>query len=237
MAAFEVDPSNRPVDIDLTLPDTEMASDGNNNNINSSEDTNMNLGNSADKPIELDLEGMDIDMANMTDLFGDSTDENSNEATAGLFSPPTSASASNTVKGNTSLSMELLDALAGAGNDDLFASFEPAASQNMQPTDLSQSSPSQHLTVPSPSNGLTSNPTASTSPGSILASFTSSNLEQPTSSSNNMHSGDVPFDFQSLDLDHLSPGFFTNAQGSEMDLKEMEALLNMGDDTETKPSS
>jgi hypothetical protein len=85
------------------------------------------LGNSADKPIELDLEGMEIEMANMTDLFGDSADTSSTDANAavdGLFSPSTggpSAAAEGKAK---EISMGILDGLGeSGGNGDLFSSF------------------------------------------------------------------------------------------------------------------
>ncbi|KAH9043819.1 hypothetical protein EDB85DRAFT_722868 [Lactarius pseudohatsudake] len=60
--------ANQPVDIDLTmLPEEAPAA--------AHVGLDVALGSSADRPIELDLEGMDIDMTNVdTNLFGDTTE-------------------------------------------------------------------------------------------------------------------------------------------------------------------
>ena len=86
MAAFAnssvpPDVTSEPPTIDLTLPNSLHASQEEN-------DSSMNggVGDSSDKPIELDL---DIDMTNMTDIFGDPDADDSEDSNIrdGLFSP------------------------------------------------------------------------------------------------------------------------------------------------------
>lgn len=244
MAAFEAaaDANSRPVDIDLTVPDTEPSD--NNGNPAPSHDVNMNmgssLGNSADKPIELDLDSMDIDISNMSDLFGDATDSNSADANAGLFSPP-SASHDLPLSSNAStdgkeakqepLGMELLDALSAvgdaAGHEDLFASFSQTNPQTSN-QNLPQSNTSDALSIPvdSSSSGGASVP----SPGTILASFTTSQLNandhSATSDLQNLPEGQTPFDLDSLDLSHV---FGSDGGGGDNNItSEFEELLKTG---------
>jgi len=82
MAAFSNTPMSTevhgPPSIDLTIHD----------NIHMPQERSslpLGLGDSSDKPIELDLDSMDIEMANMTDLFGDA--ESADDAAEDLFSP------------------------------------------------------------------------------------------------------------------------------------------------------
>jgi hypothetical protein len=86
MAAFAnssvpPDVTSEPPTINLTLPNTLHAPQEEN-------DSTMNngVGDSSDKPIELDL---DIEMANMTDIFGDPDADDSEDSNIrdGLFSP------------------------------------------------------------------------------------------------------------------------------------------------------
>lgn len=226
MAAFETttDTNNRPVDIDLTLPDTQPP-DG-----NTSSALSMNidaaLGSSADKPIELDLDSMDIDMTNMSDLFGDAVDSGSTDANASLFSPPTAVhelpSQDGKLVKQENLGMELLDALSDAeGHDDLFASFSQS---NSQPSGQNQSQPnvaSDGLSVPvdPTSPGTVGVP----SPNSILASFTTSQMNATDQSSSldahNLAAGGAPFDLDSI---------FNGEPGSESNMAEIEELLKSG---------
>ncbi|KAF8557394.1 hypothetical protein OG21DRAFT_1482268 [Imleria badia] len=58
------------------------------------------LGNSADKPIELDLDNIDIEMSDMTNLFGDAPESTSGDGQTtvdSLFSPATADSSANEV--------------------------------------------------------------------------------------------------------------------------------------------
>jgi hypothetical protein len=241
-ASSTTEAANTSVDLDLTVPDTD---------INAGNDVEMNLdaaiGNSADKPIELDLEAMDIDMQDMTELFGDAPDSASNDGNTtvdGLFSPVTGGTdmamqgtdgVGKTVKEEEKLEMELLDVFNGVGDSsggDMFAAFGSNAERNTQ--SHQNNSESQLLGVPAVSTAQ-----SAPSPGTLLASFASPshlNVVEPSSASNSntLPSGDTPFDLTSLDLSHLSPGFFTNEQGSDMNLMEMEELLNIGGQEDTE---
>jgi hypothetical protein len=223
MAAFAsssavLDPT---VDIDLTVDDTD------------SRDVKMhidrNAGSTADKPIELDLDAMDIDMA-MTDLFGDAADTNSTDVTTvdGLFSP---VAGDIDMAGEVAIKQEddkversFLDTLGPINNDDIFATLV-AEADSTQPlpekTTLSlQSAPS---------------------PGALLASFSSSQLQDVDASSAdniNTSGGEAQFDLNSLDLSTLSPGFFGNGSESNMGFSmDMEDFLNMGGGNEDKEGS
>jgi len=209
MIAFETatDANNRPVDIDLTLPDTQPPDGNTSSNINMNIDAA--LGSSADKPIELDLDSMDIDMTDMSDLFGDAVDSGSTDANASLFSPPTAGHELPSQDGKSvkqeNLRMELLDALSAVGNakghDDLFASFSQS---NSQPSGQNQSQPnaaSNGLSVPV--DPISSGTASAPSPSSIL----------------NLAVGDAPFDLDSI---------FNGEPGSETNMAEIEELLKSG---------
>lgn len=223
MAAFgaATDANNRPVDIDLTLPDTDPPG----GNVNPDVRMNAGLGNSVDKPIELDLDGMDIDMS---DLFGDTVENGSNDS-AGLFSPATAGPELPMQDGKLAkenLGMGLLDALSAVegteGNDDLFASFSQS---NNQPSGQHQSQShitSEGLSVPVASGGTKSAP----SPGSILESFTASQMntgnQSSSSDAQNLPVADAVFDMDSIDL-----SVFNGGPGSET-MAEIEELLKSG---------
>lgn len=195
----------RPVDIDLTSPD------------HPGPDVEMTtIGNSADKPIELDLDAMEIDMA-MSDLFGDadSSSNNDNSAVEGLFTPvmpvPDMAHSLGDGKAVKTEEESFLNALSGGG-DDIFNSLRANAPGDTQSAP-SGSGPPASMSAPSP--------------GSLLASF--SQMGDPSDASNpNLPSEVGPtYDLDSLDLTHLSPGFFGDAQNSDMAF-DMEELLSMG---------
>jgi hypothetical protein len=214
MAAF-ADANNRPVDIDLTVPDTEPA---NGNASSAGHDVSIDmeaaLGNSADKPIELDID--------MSDLFGDTTDSSSTDANAGLFTPSTAGhelpmagveSNGNSIK-QEDLEMEILG--LSAGDDDLFASFSQAGNQ-LSTQSQSQTISSDNLSLPAgPSS---SNITSAPSPCSLLASFATSqmNTDNPSASSDalNITGEDIPFDFSNV----------FNQHESETGMAEIEELL------------
>ncbi|KIJ21406.1 hypothetical protein PAXINDRAFT_64982, partial [Paxillus involutus ATCC 200175] len=138
MAAFAsaaaVNSAGQSVDIDLTVSDSP-----------SSMMTGIDpaLGSSADKPIELDLDGIDIEMSNMTDLFGDATESSSGDgqtAVDSLFSPDTGAplSASEAshpekgVKTEDHIDMKILDALNAEGGDQGGNLFGPVAQRHFR---------------------------------------------------------------------------------------------------------
>ena len=223
MAAFEAaaDANTGAVDIDLTVPDNESAAG--NNNSTSGHDIDMNmessLGNSADKPIELDLD-MDIDMSGMSDLFGDATD-----GTAGLFSPaqgttdlPLSGANRSNDKDTKqdNLGMDILDALSAvggsSGHDDLFGAF-PQSSTRIQ---------TQSNTLAVPPDPSSSGLNDAHSPGSILASFAAGEHDDPTA----LHTdGEASFDLNAINSIDLSNVF--NDGGANNDL-DFEALMKSG---------
>ncbi|KAF8887764.1 hypothetical protein BD779DRAFT_1786028 [Infundibulicybe gibba] len=205
MAAFapasSVDVANRTVDIDLTVPDNNQVS----NDVEMIMDSNV--GSSADKPIELDLESMEIDMATMTDLFGDadSSSNDANNAVDGLFSPVVGGPENSIVSSDMSVKMEkdervFLDALEvghRANEDDIFTSVntntDNSVNQALKGPALSSQS------VPSP--------------GSILAGF-------PSPSQLNA--------LDSIDLSNLDAGFFGNDTEGEMNFSMDMEFLGMG---------
>ncbi|KIK97883.1 hypothetical protein PAXRUDRAFT_824463 [Paxillus rubicundulus Ve08.2h10] len=209
MAAFAsaaaVNSVGPSVDIDLTVSDSPSMMTG----------VDHALGNSADKPIELDLDGIDIEMSNMTDLFGDAAESSSGDgqtAVDSLFSPDTSAplSASEAshpskmVKSEGHIDMKILDALNGEGGDQAGNLFGPVANRSngcQQPLSGSNAAPS---------------------PRSLIASF--AHVGPLDSSSEHMQGGDTGFDLSTLDLSNLDPAFFSE---HDMNMTDMVAFLNM----------
>ncbi len=139
----EASSSSGRVDIDLTLPDAPAEGTGAEINIDASMGT-------ADKPIELDLDSMDIDMS---DLFGDTVEDTSNgadDAGGDAFAPSDLAG-----KGKEDTA-DFLNSLGDdAGNEELFS--------------LEGQQPKAQVAGPA-------NQTAP-SPGTLLASFTAGNAE------------------------------------------------------------
>ncbi|KAF7340111.1 hypothetical protein MVEN_01929500 [Mycena venus] len=217
-ASSASDAQPRPVDIDLTSPDQPTRPDI----------EMTGIGNSADKPIELDLDAMEIDMA-MSDLFGDA-DSGSN-AGEGLFTPvlpgPDLAHSLGDGKIVKEEEESFLDALSGGG-DDMFASLRANASGDTHGQQAaSGSAPAQPMSAPSP--------------GSLLASFSqqmggdlSQQMGDEASGASNhtnlpSDAGGPTYDLDALDLTNLSPGFFGDTQNSDMNMGfDMEELLNMG---------
>ena len=85
---------------------------------------------------------------------------------------------------------------------------------------------------------LQSQTTSIPSPGSLLAQFSSSSVVMdvkpslPTGSPS-MHDPAASFDLGSLDLTHLDPNFFSNAQESFS--MEMAAFMNSGNGSNVEP--
>ncbi|KAF8238410.1 hypothetical protein L208DRAFT_1456920 [Tricholoma matsutake] len=217
--ASSASPLERPVDIDLTVSETSRP---NSNDMKRS--SNANVGSSADKPIELDLDSMDIDMA-MTDLFGDSVDNPSLEATDavdGLFSP---------VVGDTVMTNDFhgkspkteggfLDALSHP-SDDIFATLDHSdhPQQLKASSSVAQSALYQGFTKPSSSSQLVA--------------------KVPNSGDANE---EAQFDLNSLDLSTLSPGFFGDAPESDMnfpmdmsDFLDLRGMHEQKEDNEGRP--
>ena len=163
------------------------------------------VGSSADKPIELDLDAMEIDMS---DLFGDSTghDESINSKTAieGLFSTHKVHSAGNAIQSDGKSQKEegsFITTFTGDAGNTMFTRATP------KPPSSGQHAPS---------------------PNTVLASLQSSGDNGPPSNlSTSMGSGET-FDINSLDLSHLSPGFFSNTADVNF---TMDDFLSMGGNT------
>ena len=202
--ASSASPLDRSVDIDLTVSETSGP-----NNRDMKMPTDANIGSSADKPIELDLDSMDIDMA-MTDLFGDNVDNSSNEATNvvdGLFTPTVGdAVMTNDFHGQSPKTEGgFLDALGQPGNN-MFTTLDHAQ-QLKASTAVIQSAPS---------------------PGSLYTSLASSSQLVGNVPTSNDASGEPQFDLNSLDLS-FSPVFFANAPESDMNFSmDMSDFLNLG---------
>ncbi|KAH8120670.1 hypothetical protein DFH11DRAFT_1561348 [Phellopilus nigrolimitatus] len=119
---------SQQVDIDLTLEDDLQASTG-----MQILNANGSLGNSADKPIELDID-LDAHMSNLTaDIFGDQKEgesqgrSNADVDVEALFSPNSTRGSNLPIEdgSSTSMDMSLLNALSEGQSqrDALFASF------------------------------------------------------------------------------------------------------------------
>ncbi|KAJ8521751.1 hypothetical protein ONZ45_g1590 [Pleurotus djamor] len=207
MAAFASaapDGVDRTVDIDLTTDDVEVGGQ-----------ELITMGNTADKPIELDLDSMDIDIASMTDLFGDTT-EPSNDGDA--FSAD-AVLPDRPVKSEEDLDIQILDAFTSgsADHDDIFglAGSDSGDLPGVKP--------------PPPDAQLSH----AQSPGSMLASFeAAANLgsldSQPTANSQNLNIPDGGFEF-------LGPEYFSNTQdpGSSSTMDFQQLLSTMGNSLDT----
>ena len=205
MAAFSgpstvaADVSGRPVDIDLTIPDAL-------------EPLHSNVGDSSDKPIELDLDGMDIDMPIMTDLFGDADGGGSDHVATpadGLFSPVLGDE--NTESDEHSTAPNQHEGLINQLVDDNASSgvFATPARENMA---ISQ------MHIPSP--------------GALLASFSSSatNDAPPSKIPHAGSEADPTFDLNSMEL-----GFFSHPTDSEINFSmDMGDFLGIQGDVEEK---
>ncbi|KAG6918678.1 hypothetical protein DXG01_012496 [Tephrocybe rancida] len=186
-----------------------------------------NVDGTAERPIELDMEGMDIDMA-MTDLFGDPTDSGSNDASAmdGLFSPIVVEPDTNTEIDKPIKTEEVfLQNLGESSNgDDIFSSLDVQAD----------------ATEPQQSKDTSSETRSVPSPASLLESFTSASHLQGIDEmpSNNMPAPDAPFDMSGLDLSNLDQTFFGEPAEAvmdfSMDMDQFMATVNEGGGGEIK---
>lgn len=173
------------VDIDLTVEDDET-------HLPMSIDPVA--GSSADKPIELDLDSMEIDMS---DLFGDSTGHDDSVH-----------SDDNTVNGDGKGQKEgnFLTSFPGDAKNVIFSRSTPK--------------PLSSASQPAPS------------PNTVLANFSQSLQSSgdngpPSNLTINTISSGGTFDISSLDLSHLSPGFFSNTGDTDMTFS-MDDFLSMG---------
>jgi hypothetical protein len=203
--------------MDLTMSDSHMTEEP------------LQLGNrTADKAIELELD-MDIDMANMTDLFGDSAhSENQTNAVGGLFIPLKQSQESQPggsgdvpSKDNVLSGFEI-DADVDA---ELFGEFHPNAGLEQENQANTTTGVPSGISVPSP--------------GSLLAQFSASDLEDSKASisANDDFKQSVSgegFDMTSIDLSKLDAGFFAAGQNSEMDFRVDMEFMSMDTSVVTK---
>lgn len=166
------------------------------------------LGSSADKPIELDLDAIDMEMSDMTNLFGDAPESTSGDgqttvdslfspATADSGAPPSANEVPQAQKAGTAddnIDMEILGALHvehGGQAEKLFASVADRSSGgNQQPTHAGSSTIAP--------------------PASLVPGFTQASMPSTVGG----------FDLSTLDLS-MDPAWHS------MSLTDMEALLNM----------
>ncbi|KAJ8091321.1 hypothetical protein AAF712_013582 [Marasmius tenuissimus] len=174
------------VDMDLTLPDSDASE-----NINM--DLDRSIGNSADKPIELDMDTA------MKDLFGDpQKTPNSTDNVEGLYGEGQAGSMT-----KVEVEPNFLDSLASTG-EDIFSSLPSSAGQTTERN-------AENLTIPS------TNAEAAPSPGNLIASLS----ETPDQSSGENANGSQSFDdFGSLfgpdnPLDNLT-GNYWNMGGDQV---------------------
>lgn len=192
------DVSGRPVDIDLTIPDAL-------------EPLHSNVGDSSDKPIELDLDGMDIIM---TDLFGDADGGGSDHVATpadGLFSPVLGDE--NTESNEHPTATNQHEGLINQLVDDNASSgvFATPAQENMA---ISQ------IHIPSP--------------GALLASFSSS-ATNDAPPSKIPHAGSEAEADPTFDLNSMELGFFSHSTDSEMNFSmDMGDFLGIQGDVEEK---
>ncbi|KAK0208703.1 hypothetical protein DFS33DRAFT_1305093 [Desarmillaria ectypa] len=215
MAAFTSDIPPAPPNqesanntIDLTMEPSER---------NVSVNMDSAVGSSADKPIELDLGDMEVDMS---DLFGDSS---SNDAVDSLFSPTVANSelAAESVKQEEQHFLNSFAANGGATEEEFFSSLS-SKPENGQ---------SSSLEIPS---GDSAGQTAP-SPGTFLASLTGSQLESGNEITTSSGMPEGQFSMENLDY-----GFFANDQDPGVNLDALLAMGNEGvpvPDTKTESSS
>ncbi|TFY80145.1 hypothetical protein EWM64_g3870 [Hericium alpestre] len=216
-------PANRPVDIDLTsLPDSESGAPQSSND--------PALGSSADKPIELDLDSMDIDMSNVQDLFSDAGTGNMNIFDQGLSAETKGAKKED----DENLHAEILSALSkpdAVGHTDAGADiFASLGTNSLQAGTSNSQFPSSDIANSNNQPSTSSGPSAS----ALLASFSASNAA--ASSSNEPQAVDGPepaFDMNAIDFSSFSSldaGLsFDPAAGADMNFMDMAAFMNMGD--------
>ncbi|KAG5715910.1 hypothetical protein E4T56_gene20132 [Termitomyces sp. T112] len=184
-----------------------------------------NMSGTADRPIELDMEGMDIDMT-MTDLFGD-PDSGSNDANTmnGLFSPIV-IEPDRVTECDKPIKTEeaFLQNIGQTHNeDDIFSTLNVQgdtgdSQQSKNPPSISRSA---------------------SSPASLLASLTSSQLQGIDQiTSDNIAGTEAPFDMSDLDLTNIDQTFFESATDADMnfsmDMDQFMATVQGAGDGEAK---
>ncbi|KAH9486701.1 hypothetical protein JR316_0000766 [Psilocybe cubensis] len=208
MAAFNEGTSslNVPHDtIDLTMPDNiqpkpQLSS------------LTVGLGDSSDKPIELDLDSMDMEMPDFNTVgMNETVEENEGD---GLFSPlegHNEGDGADNSKGDTTIPAYDMDSKV---DQELFGDF----SSNTGDMDTDGSMPQAH------SNDLPL-------PADLLAQFSAGQGTSPS-----LQAGAETFDMNAmntLDLSNLTSQFYGQGQDGDMNFSmDMDSFLNMGPATE-----
>ena len=190
------DTAPEPPSIDLTLPNSLHV-------VHEQNDSTMDngIGDSSDKPIELDL---DIEMANMTDLFGDPDPDDSEDSNIrdGLFSP---------VLDEDRPQEENFENFAA--NPDLVSQLAATEPSILQSHSTSVPSPGSLLAQFSSARMMDHKPSPSENAAIPVMTET--------------------FDINAIDLSNLPTGFFSNTQDSgESFPMDMEAFLTLGTGSE-----
>ena len=227
----DADAVGGPIDIDLTVPDETRGAA----TIDATADgmvgvmLDATLGNSADKPIEVDLD-LDIEMT-MTDIFGDAEPVANGTTVDDLFAPSTTSpdiALGGTGVDGKSMKSDVIDmGLFGSlsvdrqtdAGQDLFSSFGADSQQSLSADQLSgPSTATVGMSSSMPSGPSTSG--IAPSPASLLASFeAASNMNASEGLSST--GVDNPFDF---DLSTLSPSMFSTTPSQGLNFEE---LFNM----------
>ncbi|KAF8973834.1 hypothetical protein BDZ97DRAFT_2053496 [Flammula alnicola] len=229
MAAFAssslpLDGTHGPTEIDLTLPD-EMHMPHKESDLAA---LGVGLGDSSDKPIELDLDAMDIDMSNVADPFGNPAESGeSSNPHDGLFSPLLDDGEGEQLQNNETDNQPLKEGdalnnfnITSPATDELFGDFTSSGDLGVDMDASGSMLQSQSNSVPSP--------------GSLLAQFSAASdlmdVKPSPSDDPSMHgTGEAFDDLNSIDLNNLPSGFFSNPQDSEVGFSmDMEAFLNSG---------
>lgn len=222
IAAF----NNAPSSIDIPHPDMDLTLAADIQQKPDLSALGVGLGDSSDKPIELDLDAMDIEMPNMNDFgnpveMNESTEDHEGD---GLFSP-------------------LQDDGEGEGADNIQPQKEEGHSV---PTYDMDSKVNQELFGDFSSSGEmgvametdTSMPpphsTEMPSSEDLLAQFSATQGTSP--SSNPMLQGGEAFDLNSIDLSSLASQFYAQEHDSEINFAmDVETFLNMDTASEQRP--
>ena len=187
----------------------------------------IGLGDTSDKPIELDLDAMDIEMANMTGTFGNPAETGeSGNSNDGLFSPLLGDG------GGPHLDQSNLMQSAQHAVGDASSNFhmDPSATEEL----FGGLTPSADLGVDlenSAASMLQPQSSSMPSPGSLLAQFSDPAAllhDKVPSSDNPVHDADNSFDINSLDLSNLHPEFFSNAGSPDIQFMGMNMQDFMG---------
>lgn len=197
--------SGRGVDIDLTVEDNDTR-------LSMAMTLDPTAGSSAEKPIELDLDNMDIDMV---ELFGDTVGHeespNTKATMDGLFSShKTPSNDSEATKKSQTEDGSFLPAFHGDVGSDIFSQHDPK-----------EAAPGGHQTP-------------------LLTDFASDQYSRGPPINTNAHTtaaGPSSFDIASLDLTTFSPSFFSNTGDPDFSVDDfMGGNTGEGKDSSTNVS-